>query len=422
MTALPNRLPRRAAARVAGAALRAARTARRLARLLRLHRLHRARRDGDRRRRLVRAQPHRRAGARRPHDPRRRPLVLADPARGQARRTSPSCDRAARSRSPPRMRGDGAHRRRPLGAGRAQGGRRRLSAARRADARSRTCRWPMRWPSATARSAPPSIRRCWRGSISSSATASPSAARPFEIRAWSSAEPDKLAGGIGFGPRFLVSEAGLRATGLLQPGSLVRWIYRLRLPDNAADDRAATALVDDARKRAAGGRLGDPQPQQCLAAARAQHRALHPVPDAGRPDRAAGRRRRRRQRGEEPSRPQARRHRHVEGARRDRRPRVRDLSDAGDRAAGDRRGDRARRRRGAAVRHRRRCSAPSDAAADRAGAACRRARAGVRLRPADRARLRAVAARPRARRAGRGAVPRRGRAASGAGRAGAISR
>jgi putative ABC transport system permease protein len=69
----------------------------------------------------------------------------------------------------------------------------------------------------------------------------------FEIRSVVDAEPDKLAGGLGFGPRFLISEAGLRATGLLQPGSLVRWIYRVKLPDNAADDRAATALANDAR-------------------------------------------------------------------------------------------------------------------------------------------------------------------------------
>jgi putative ABC transport system permease protein len=69
----------------------------------------------------------------------------------------------------------------------------------------------------------------------------------FQIRSVVDAEPDKLAGGVGFGPRFLVSEAALRATGLLQPGSLVRWIYRVKLPDTAADDRAATALADDAR-------------------------------------------------------------------------------------------------------------------------------------------------------------------------------
>ncbi|MDP1882279.1 MAG: ABC transporter permease, partial [Bradyrhizobium sp.] len=63
----------------------------------------------------------------------------------------------------------------------------------------------------------------------------------FQIRSVVGAEPDKLAGGVGLGPRFLVSESGLRATELLQPGSLVRWIYRVKLPDNAANDRAATA-------------------------------------------------------------------------------------------------------------------------------------------------------------------------------------
>ena len=49
----------------------------------------------------------------------------------------------------------------------------------------------------------------------------------FQIRSVVEAEPDKLAGGVGLGPRFLVSEDSLRATGLLQPGSLVRWIYRV---------------------------------------------------------------------------------------------------------------------------------------------------------------------------------------------------
>jgi putative ABC transport system permease protein len=69
----------------------------------------------------------------------------------------------------------------------------------------------------------------------------------FQIRSVVGAEPDKLAGNVGLGPRFLVSEDALRATGLLQPGSLVRWIYRLRLPDNAADERAAKQLIDNAR-------------------------------------------------------------------------------------------------------------------------------------------------------------------------------
>jgi putative ABC transport system permease protein len=69
----------------------------------------------------------------------------------------------------------------------------------------------------------------------------------FQIRSVVATEPDKLAGGIGLGPRFLVSETALRATGLLQPGSLVRWIYRVKLPDGGTDDRAIAALVDAAR-------------------------------------------------------------------------------------------------------------------------------------------------------------------------------
>ncbi|HET8972042.1 MAG TPA: ABC transporter permease, partial [Pseudolabrys sp.] len=63
----------------------------------------------------------------------------------------------------------------------------------------------------------------------------------IEIRAALASEPDKLAGGIGFGPRLLVTQDALRATGLLQPGSLVRWHYRVRLPANNASDDSAKA-------------------------------------------------------------------------------------------------------------------------------------------------------------------------------------
>jgi putative ABC transport system permease protein len=69
----------------------------------------------------------------------------------------------------------------------------------------------------------------------------------IEVRAKLSNEPDKLAGGIGFGPRLLVSQDALRATGLLQPGSLVRWHYRLRLPANDAGDTAAKGITAEAR-------------------------------------------------------------------------------------------------------------------------------------------------------------------------------
>lgn len=70
----------------------------------------------------------------------------------------------------------------------------------------------------------------------------------FDIRSAVDSEPDKLAGGIGLGPRFLISEDAMRATDLLQPGTLVRWIYRVRLPGNNLDERATQTMVDEARK------------------------------------------------------------------------------------------------------------------------------------------------------------------------------
>ncbi len=104
----------------------------------------------------------------------------ADPPRGRRRRTPlprrprPGLGRRHHAR-------DGAHRRRPPRAGRAQGRRRRLSAVRHGRRSIPTCRSTARWSSATARSAPRSIRRCWRGSISSPARASPSATATIEI-------------------------------------------------------------------------------------------------------------------------------------------------------------------------------------------------------------------------------------------------
>jgi putative ABC transport system permease protein len=72
----------------------------------------------------------------------------------------------------------------------------------------------------------------------------------IEITAVIKNEPDKLANGIAFGPRVIVSEDALRSTGLLVPGSLIRWSYRLRLPDGS--DRAANAVT-----AAAGAQLPD---------------------------------------------------------------------------------------------------------------------------------------------------------------------
>jgi len=43
-------------------------------------------------------------------------------------------------------------------------------------------------------------------------------------------EPDRLSTGFGFGPRLMMSEAALRDSGLIQPGSLMDWVYRVNLP------------------------------------------------------------------------------------------------------------------------------------------------------------------------------------------------
>ena len=72
-------------------------------------------------------------------------------------------------------------------------------------------------------------------------------AATLELRARIVSEPDKLAAGFSFGPRLMVSDEALRATGLLQPGSLVRFLYRVRLPQSGGADQAA-GVVEAARR------------------------------------------------------------------------------------------------------------------------------------------------------------------------------
>ena len=67
----------------------------------------------------------------------------------------------------------------------------------------------------------------------------------FELRALIESEPDLLSSGFNFAPRFLVSIEGLRASGLIQPGSLVDHIYKVALPDGAPDS-AITQLREKA--------------------------------------------------------------------------------------------------------------------------------------------------------------------------------
>jgi putative ABC transport system permease protein len=67
-------------------------------------------------------------------------------------------------------------------------------------------------------------------------------AQTFDLRADLKSEPDKLAGGVGFGPRVLMSQDGLRATQLLVPGALFNWIYRLSLPGGGPSDEKLAAV------------------------------------------------------------------------------------------------------------------------------------------------------------------------------------
>lgn len=59
-------------------------------------------------------------------------------------------------------------------------------------------------------------------------------------------EPDKLASGMDLGPRLMISTGAIEATGLVQPGSLVRWRYRVQL-DGATSDTALRTILQDAR-------------------------------------------------------------------------------------------------------------------------------------------------------------------------------
>ncbi|HZD89399.1 MAG TPA: FtsX-like permease family protein, partial [Pseudolabrys sp.] len=69
----------------------------------------------------------------------------------------------------------------------------------------------------------------------------------LRLRAALASEPDKLADGIGFGPRLMVSDAALKATGLVQPGSLVHWHYKLKLPPGHDSAAAVKSVVDQAK-------------------------------------------------------------------------------------------------------------------------------------------------------------------------------
>src|SRR5262249_34320742 len=67
----------------------------------------------------------------------------------------------------------------------------------------------------------------------------------FVIRATLAHEPDSVSGIYELGPRVMVTQQALASTGLLAPGSLVAYAYRLRLPPKTD----AQGVIDAAQQR-----------------------------------------------------------------------------------------------------------------------------------------------------------------------------
>ncbi|RFC68419.1 ABC transporter permease [Mesorhizobium denitrificans] len=57
----------------------------------------------------------------------------------------------------------------------------------------------------------------------------------IQLRALLTNEPDAISDGFGFAPRLLMSMEALKASGLIQPGSLVEHVYKVRLPGGSSE-------------------------------------------------------------------------------------------------------------------------------------------------------------------------------------------
>ncbi|MEQ9798692.1 FtsX-like permease family protein, partial [Parvibaculum sp.] len=71
----------------------------------------------------------------------------------------------------------------------------------------------------------------------------------FELRATIIREPDRVADGFALGPRAMISRAALAGTGLVQPGSLVEYHYRVRLPAAARTSEDISTWVASLNER-----------------------------------------------------------------------------------------------------------------------------------------------------------------------------
>lgn len=73
-------------------------------------------------------------------------------------------------------------------------------------------------------------------------------AATFELRAVLTNEPDAVSDGFGFAPRLMVSLEGLRGAGLVQPGSLVEFAYKVRMPSGTPEP-AVKATAEEATQK-----------------------------------------------------------------------------------------------------------------------------------------------------------------------------
>lgn len=67
----------------------------------------------------------------------------------------------------------------------------------------------------------------------------------FEVRAVIAREPDRATEGLTLGPRVMVAVEALPATGLVQPGSLAYWHYRIKLDPGRTAEMAEAAAKQD---------------------------------------------------------------------------------------------------------------------------------------------------------------------------------
>ncbi len=105
----------------------------------------------------------------------------------------------------------------------------------------------------------------------------------FTIAATITSEPDKIGSGIDFGPRVMMTRAGLDAHRPRPAGSLVRWQTRVKLPARSPTPVSPRCAPRPRRISRRG--LADRHARRCLAGAEAQRGALRRVSHPGRPHR-----------------------------------------------------------------------------------------------------------------------------------------